>query len=135
MEGFVEFKAEVVVDDAIVDVENVFRRLRENKHLPNPKPFLKVIYDASSEVRNSIVLATVIVVLVFIPLFALPGFEGRMFTPIGIAYVVSLLASLLVSLTLTPVLCSYLLKTRIGEERGDSWLVRKLKGWDKAILH
>lgn len=123
-----------LVDDAIVDVENVYRRLRENKLSAAPKPFLKVIYDASSEVRNSIVLATVIVVLVFIPLFALPGFEGRMFTPIGIAYVVSLLASLLVSMTLTPVLCSYLLKKNLGQEHGDGWLVRKLKSWDRSIL-
>jgi CzcA family heavy metal efflux pump len=123
-----------LVDDAIVDVENVFRRLRENRQSPSPKPTLRVIYSASSEVRNSIVLATIIVVLVFIPLFALSGMEGRLFTPIGIAYVISLLASLGVSLTLTPVLCSYLLSSSKGHEEKDGWLVGKLKALQKRIL-
>ncbi len=123
-----------LVDDAIVDVENVFRRLRENRQLPKPEPTLRVVFQASREVRNSIVLATVIVVLVFIPLFALPGFEGRLFTPIGIAYVVSLLASLVVSLTLTPVLCSYFLKNTGGKEHEDGALLRKLKASTQNIL-
>ncbi len=123
-----------LVDDAIVDVENVFRRLRENNQLAQPLPRLKVIFNASREVRNSIVLATIIVVLVFIPLFALPGFEGRLFTPIGIAYVVSLLASLLVSLTLTPVLCSYFLSGPLAKEHGDGFLVKKLKSLTEKIL-
>lgn len=124
-----------LVDDAIVDVENVFRRLRENKQAGFPKGNLRVIYEASSEVRNSIVLSTIIVVLVFLPLFALGGIEGRLFLPLGVAYIVSIIASLVVSLTVTPVLCSYLLpSSKAIHEEKDGWVVRKLKGLALKVL-
>lgn len=123
-----------LVDDAIVDVENVFRRLKENKHLKNPLPTLQVVYNASSEVRNSIVFATVIVVLVFLPLFYMSGIEGRLFIPLGMAYIISLLASLVVSLTVTPVLCSFLLKSEHLIEHEDGKLVKALKRWDRHVL-
>lgn len=124
-----------LVDDAIVDVENAFRRLKENRLLPKPKPSLQVVFDASREVRNSIVFATVLVVLVFVPLLAMGGLEGRFFIPLGVSYVVSLIASLLVSLTVTPVLCSVLLpKMKSMNESADGFLVRHLKAWDKRIL-
>jgi HME family heavy-metal exporter len=118
-----------LVDDAIVDVENIFRRLRENARLAQPKPALRVVYEASSEVRNSIVFSTILVVLVFVPLFALGGMEGKLFSPLGVAYIVSILASLVVSLTVTPVLSYWLLpQAKFMEHDKDSLLLRWLKG-------
>ncbi|WP_417736682.1 efflux RND transporter permease subunit [Rosistilla oblonga] len=117
-----------LVDDAIVDVENIFRRLKENRALANPKPPLLVVFRASIEIRNSIVFGTMIVILVFIPLFALSGMEGRLFAPLGIAYIVSILSSLLVSLTVTPVLSYWLLgKQKFTEQERDGLLLRGIK--------
>ena len=98
-----------LVDDAIVDVENIFRRLHRNSQEAAPRPILRVVYEASCEVRNSVVFSTVLVVLVFTPLFALGGIEGKLFVPLGLAYIISITASLVVSLTVTPVLSYWLL--------------------------
>jgi HME family heavy-metal exporter len=154
-----------LVDDAIVDIENIFRRLRENRYLPNPRPTLEVIYLASLEIRSSIIYATIIVALVFLPLFLLTGVEGRLLAPLGLAYITSLVASLFVSLTITPVMASYLLpqlfrgkqtlasrwfgklKSKFtGNEPAepreikdhteeDSFIVRFLKKYDERLLH
>jgi HME family heavy-metal exporter len=124
-----------LVDDAVVDVENVLRRLRENAQRPDPQPILNVIYRASTEVRSGVVYATLIVVLVFLPLFALPGIEGRLFTPLGLAYIVSILSSMAVALTLTPVLCHLLLPGLKTPAHADSRLVRWLKARDERLLH
>ena len=108
-----------LVDDAIVDVENIFRRLRENRYRRRPKHPLLVVFQASCEIRNSIVYGTIIVVLVFVPLFALHGMEGQLFRPLGVAYIVSILSSLVVSLTVTPVLSYWLLAPRRATAAGD----------------
>ena len=124
-----------LADDAIVDVENIFRRLRENRQKEHPEPVLRVVFNASSEVRGSIVYATLIVCLAVLPLFALSGLEGRMFAPLGLAYLVSLLGSLIVSLTVTPALASLLLpRARFMERRGDPFLLRWLKRIDERVL-
>ena len=123
-----------LVDDAVVDVENIFRRLRENRALAHPRSVFDVVVSASQEVRSGIVYATVIIVLVFVPLFALSGIEGRLFTPLGQAYIISILASLLVSVTLTPVMAYYMLPRLKRLEHGDSALVRILKRINAAAL-
>jgi HME family heavy-metal exporter len=124
-----------LVDDAIVDVENIFRRLKENRHATRPKHPLLIVFQASTEVRNSIVFSTIIVCIVFIPLFALTGMEGRLFAPLGVAYIVSIAASLLVSLTVTPVL-SYLLlgNAKLSEHGEDGFLLRVLKRLASRII-
>lgn len=124
-----------LVDDAVVDVENILRRLKQNKAAGNPLSVLEVVRRASVEVRSGIVYATVIVVLVFVPLFALPGIEGRLFSPLGIAYIVSILASMLVSMTVTPVMCYYMLPTMKRMDHGDSPLVGWLKRQDTRLLN
>jgi HME family heavy-metal exporter len=116
-----------LVDDAVVDVENIFRRLRENRAKPQPEPPLPVISRASQEVRSGIVYATFIIILVFVPLFALGGLEGQLFRPLGIAYVTAILASLLVSITVTPVLASFFLPGASSLAERESPLVRFLK--------
>src|SRR5215467_4959032 len=122
-----------LVDDAVVDVENILRRLNENRARPDPRPVLEVIAKASQEVRSGVLYATIIIVLVFMPLFAMSGLEGRLFTPLGIAYIVSILASLLVSITVTPVLSYYLLGGRRRQE-GDSVLLSQCKRAHRAVL-
>jgi HME family heavy-metal exporter len=122
-----------LVDDAVVDVENIMRRLGENSARSDPRPILDVIARASQEVRSGVLYATIVIVLVFVPLFAMTGLEGRLFTPLGVAYIVSILGSLLVSITLTPVLSYYLLAGRRGRIR-DARLIGALKGINLALL-
>ncbi len=118
-----------LVDDAIIDVENVHRRLRENRSKPESerRPALEVVYAASREIRSSIVFATLIVMLVFVPIFFLAGVEGRLLMPLGLAYLVAIFASLIVALTLTPALCAYALPRSKSMDHGDSFVVRHLK--------
>jgi CzcA family heavy metal efflux pump len=126
-----------LVDDAIIDVENVARRLRENAKLPPEarKSALEIVYNASTEIRHSVVFATVIVALVFLPLFLLGSVEGRLLKPLGFAYVVALTASLVVALTVTPVLCSWLLPNSKTIARGEEpRLTRRLKEWYEPWL-
>ena len=126
-----------LVDDAIVDVENVFKHLRQNRKLPESErlPVLKVVFNASREVRLPILNSTFIIIVSFIPLFFLTGMEGRMLRPLGIAFITALFASTLVALTLTPVLCSFLLGSEKSDKEGkDPALVRWLQKWYKVAL-
>ncbi len=126
-----------LVDDAIVDVENVFKHLRQNRSLPESErlPVLKVVFNASREVRLPILNSTFIIVVSFVPLFFLTGMEGRMLRPLGIAFITALFASTLVALTLTPVLCSFLLGSDKSDREGkDPALVRWLQKWYKVAL-
>lgn len=125
-----------LVDDAIVDVENIFRRLNENRFAAKPLSSLTIVYQASSEIRNSIVFGTLIVIMVFLPLFALGGMEGRLFAPLGVAYIVSILSSMVVSLTVTPVLSYWLLGSVQFKEHGkDGLLLRGLKWGATRVIH
>jgi CzcA family heavy metal efflux pump len=136
-----------LVDDAIIDVENVLRRLKENAGLPEEgrQGFVDIIYSASNEIRSSVVFATIIICMVFVPLLFLQGLEGRFFQPLGIAYILSIMASLIVALTVTPAMCKLLFRGSFGKKakagdpsaahgEHDGWLVRKLKGLYEPTL-
>jgi HME family heavy-metal exporter len=123
-----------LVDDAVVDVENILRRLRDNRARSEPLPARLVIAQASAEVRSGIVYATMIVILVFVPLFALAGVEGRLFSPLGVAYIVSILASLLTSITVTPVLASFFLVRAPAHVERDSFVVQRLKAGTQRLI-
>jgi CzcA family heavy metal efflux pump len=122
-----------VIDDAIIDAENVYRRLRENAFSGDPQPAIKVIFQGSVQIRSSVVFATLILCIVIAPIFALSGVEGRIFTPLGIAYILAILASLLIALTLTPALCYLLLAGRQLPE-AETTTVRALKQAYRPIL-
>ncbi|MFH5885611.1 efflux RND transporter permease subunit [Halalkalibaculum sp. DA3122] len=127
----------VIVDDAIIDVENVFRRLRENARLPESeqKSAMQVVFEGSKEIRTSIINATLIIMIVFIPLFFLSGLQGRMLQPLGLSYIVSIGASLVIAMTVTPVLCYYLLPGQAAKGKlEESWFTKKLKsGYDRIL--
>ena len=132
----------VLVDDAIIDVENIYKRLRENARKPEAErvPVIRVVYLASKEIRNSIMIATLIIIIAFIPLFFLSGMEGRLLRPLGIAFVTAVLTSLLVAVTLTPVLSSYLLANRdrlLKQSEGsvvERWLSRRYRWILQRVL-
>lgn len=124
-----------LVDDAIVDVENIFRRLKENSQSESRLPALEVVYQASKEIRSSICFGTIVVVLVFLPLFALSGVEGRLFTPLGFAYIVSILSSFVVSLSVTPVLAYYLLPTsKAAQQKQDGHVLEIFKRMASPLI-
>lgn len=122
-----------VVDDAIIDMENIYRRLRENRVLAKPRPLMQVVLDASMEVRSAVFYATFVVVLVFVPVLTMSGLQGRMFGPLGVAYILAILASLLVALTVTPALSMILLPR--ATQRSAEWpLLRVLQGGYKGVV-
>jgi CzcA family heavy metal efflux pump len=123
-----------VVDDAIIDVENIMRRLRLNAFAERPLPAMQVVLNASLEVRSAVVYATIIVVLAFLPVFFLQGLSGSFFRPLAAAYILAILASLVVALTVTPAMSLLLLPRSAGKRQGDGPLVRVLKGWYRASL-
>lgn len=123
-----------VVDDAIIDTENIFRRLKENRLLAQPLPVHQIVFNASMEVRSSVVYATVIVALVFMPLLTLSGVAGKLFAPLGIAYIAAIIASLVVALTLTPALC-YLMLGKAKLDTEDSPIIRHIKGGYVRLLY
>ena len=123
-----------VVDDAIIDTENIFRRLRENRQLSLPLPTHRVVFNASMEVRSSVVYATIIVILVFVPLLTLGGVAGKLFAPLGFAYIAAISASLVIALTLTPALC-YLLLGNADLDAEDPPMIRIIKKWYIKVLH
>jgi CzcA family heavy metal efflux pump len=125
-----------VVDDAIIDVENIFRRLRENRVSPNRRPSFDVILDASLEVRSAVVYATFVVALVFLPVLSMTGVQGKIFAPLGVAYILAILASLSVALTLTPALCAAMLprSTSEAETRFVRWLKELHRRWLVELL-
>jgi CzcA family heavy metal efflux pump len=123
-----------VVDDAIIDVENILRRLRLNQKASHPKPAFKVVLEASLEVRSAVVYASLIIVMVFVPVFFLPGLAGTFFRPLALAYMVAIAASLAVALTVTPALCLLLLNQRDPSLAKDGRLAARVKGWYRACL-
>lgn len=127
-----------LVDDAIIDVENVYKRLRENHRLPKEQrdSAYNVVFKGSSEIRSSIIHATFIIMITFVPLFFLTGMEGRMLKPLGIAYLISLFMSLVVAMTITPLLCRMLLSNEkyLEKQEKDSWIATKLSGWYSKAL-
>ena len=122
-----------VVDDAIIDVENILRRLRENHLRPDPRPVFQVVFDASLEVRSAVVYATFVVALVFLPVITMSGIQGRLFAPLGIAYILAILASLLVALTITPALCLVLLPKRARVDHTPSYVARFKRRYRQAL--
>jgi len=124
-----------VVDDAVIDVENILRRLRENRRLQHPRPAMGVVYDASLEVRSAVVYATFAVVLVFLPILTMSGVAGRLFAPLGLTYILAILASLLVALTVTPALCLVLLgRPHVKNLEQEPPVVRWLQARYQALL-